>query len=91
MSKPPFAEAWTTIKTLQGERFATKRELPFTYSVAGDALTTTRTDYPLGRAEFEKAYRLVPCKGPGEFNNDVRGPAYVWAILHDERVRKGRW
>jgi hypothetical protein len=88
---PPFEVIWARITALQGEQFSTITGLPFTYSVNGEGLFPSRTDYRLSRGDFETAYALVPIPGPGVINNDVRGPAYVWAILHDQRVSQGAW
>ena len=43
--------------------------------------------YPLHRSQFEKAYGQGPLTGPGQLNDLVRGPSYVYAILTDPRVR----
>ena len=82
---------WARISNLAGKRFTTKTGKPFTYTVTNDALVTDRTDYLLGRRNFETALAHVPCGGPGEINQTVRGPSYVWAILHDARVRRSDW
>jgi hypothetical protein len=90
-NKPPFAEVWQRIVALEGESFTTITGLPFEYVVDGEALIPSRTDYRLSRGNFEKAFARVPIGKPREISNDVRGPSYVWAILHDERVSSGRW
>jgi hypothetical protein len=51
----------------------------------------SRTDYGISKAEFGKALALVPFDGPGVISDTVRGPSYVWAVLHDKRVRKHDW
>ena len=91
MNKPAFEEVWRRIVECEGEGFHTKTNLPFTYWIRGNTVIPDRTRYPLHKSNFEKAYRLVPIYGPGEINNIVRGPAYVWAILHDSRIRHGDW
>lgn len=88
---PPFDVIWGRIVALQGEQFNTITGLPFTYQVDGDALYPSRTNYRLSRSDVEAAYGMVPIPGPGAINNDVRGPAYIWAILHDQRVSQGAW
>lgn len=88
---PPFEDIWNRILALEGETFTTITGLPFTYVVTGDALYPSRTDYRLSRSDVEKAYGLVPLPGPGVINRVVRGPAYIWAILHDSRVSQGAW
>lgn len=91
MTKPQFSEIWNRIVGLAGEVFHTKRGLEFTYRVSGNVVTTSRTQYQRSRADFETAYGMVPLPGPGEINELVRGPAYIWAVLHDERVARGTW
>ena len=97
-----FEQIWDRICSLQGQRFATKMGLPFTYSV--EARTTVwverngrRVNQSLGKSNFSQVYLMMherPIEGPGEITgrarqrreSDVRGPSYVWAILHDKRV-----
>ena len=67
--------------------FHTKRGLPFTYEIEGNQLIPNRTEYPLHKSNFRKAYELMPVSGPGELTNEVRGPSYVWAILNDSRIQ----
>jgi hypothetical protein len=90
-TKPPFDEAWRRVTEYAGAIFYTKTGYPFTYTVEDDAVKTSRTSYTLYRDQFEKAYNLAPVKGPGEYTNLVRGPSYIWAILHDERIRRKQW
>lgn len=82
---------WNRLKDLQGEEFFTKTGKPFRYSIAGDVLCVTRTEYNLTKANFGKALEVTPFDGPGSVNALVRGPSYVWALLHDDRVRGDDW
>ncbi|OBY25225.1 hypothetical protein [Leisingera sp. JC1] len=91
MPKSTIEEVWNRIGALAGREFQTISGKTFTYSMDGDGFITSRTDYRLGRADVEKALALVPLSGPGEVNQLVRGPAYLWAILHDQRVRNADW
>ncbi len=79
---------WKRLKRLEGEHFVTKTGLPFTYEISGNSLTPSRTKYNIGIRDFENALKEMPLRGPGEINDIVRGPAYVWALLNDERVNK---
>lgn len=81
-----FDIVWRRIVALEGEPFTTKKGLPFTYRIEREALYPSRTEYRLSRADFAKAYSRVPLAGPGLINREVRGPSYIWAILHDKRV-----
>lgn len=81
-------KVWNKIISFAGESFYTKSGLEFKYVVKGNTIIPDRTNYPLSKNEVKKAYELMPLKGPGEINNVVRGPAYIWAILNDERILK---
>jgi hypothetical protein len=86
LNKPPFSEVWNRIVAHEGELFHTISNLPFKYQVGGNIVVPDRTRYLLHKSDLEKAYELVPMKGPGIINDLVRGPAYIWAILHGERI-----
>ncbi|MEY8838774.1 hypothetical protein AB9K41_07055 [Cribrihabitans sp. XS_ASV171] len=65
--------------------------MPFTFTIVGDVLRVDRTKYNLSKGNFAKGLEIVPFDGPGAVQSAVRGPSYVWAILHDARVRKNEW
>lgn len=88
---PPFDETWNRIIAHAGENFYTKTGLEFTYEINGDIFYPSRTNYKIHKADFEKAYAYVPIDGPSVINNMVRGPAFVWAVLHDQRISNGMW
>lgn len=91
MARPGFEEVWERIVAHAGEAFHTKTGLPLTYEVVEDSLYPSRTKYRISKADFQAAYQMVPIEGPGAINDIVRGPAYVWAILHDPRISSGQW
>ena len=91
MSVPGIDSVWKRIVALEGQGFHTISGKPFTYSVDGDAFIPSRTDYRLSKGNLAKALAFVPFAGPGVVNQLVRGPAYVWAVLHDPRVREMDW
>ena len=82
---------WARITTLEGETFETKTGKPFTFEISGTVFRPSRTKYNVTRGDFAKVLELVPLDGPGPISNLVRGSAYVWAVLHDRRVRRGDW
>ncbi len=87
----PFEEIWSRIIINSGELFHTKTGLEFTYKIEGDRFYPSRTDYAISKTDFRTAYELVPIDGPGVINDKVRGPAYVWAVLHDQMISNGEW
>lgn len=84
--EPNFDLIWKRICEHAGDSFETKSGRPFTYEIDGNAVIPSRTDYRLGKGDFQKAYGLHPVDGPGDLNQLVRGPAYIWAVLHDHRI-----
>ena len=90
-SMPSIDDLWVRLKSLQGRDFETKTGKPFTYEITGDVFYPSRTTYNISKAEFRKALALAPLDGPGAIRDTVRGPAYVWAVLHDKRVRRQDW
>ncbi len=81
-----FDAVWSRIREHKGERFKTATGLPFQYKMQGDSVLTDRTEYPLHRSNFEKAFLMGAMSGPGAYGDEVRGQSYVWAILHDARI-----
>lgn len=71
--------------------FQTITGLRFTYEISGKGFVPSRTNYRISRTDFEDAYQCVPIEGPGVINEIVRGPAYVWAVLHDPRISLSQW
>jgi len=91
MPRPSIDDLWGRLRALEGHKFETKTGKPFTYGISGAVFHPSRTTYNVSKAEFRKAFALVPFDGPGVINRVVRGPAYVWAVLHDRRVRGQDW
>ena len=89
--KTSFNEVFNRILAHKGETFHTITGLPFTYEIRGNIFYPSRTHYQISRSDFEKAYDMVPIKGPGIINDIVRGPTYIWAVLHDQRISLGEW
>jgi hypothetical protein len=91
MNKISIEELWRRLKELEGQEFKTIRSLPFTFDIVGKVFHPSRTKYNIGQSDFEKALALVPLSGPGKLGDLVRGQPYIWAVLHDERVRRNDW
>jgi hypothetical protein len=82
-----FEAVWDKIVCHAGEEFYTKTKQPFAYKMVNNCVVPDRTNYPLSKSNFEKAAQIEPLDGPGQINHLVRGPAYVYAILTDTRIR----
>ena len=83
-----FDLVWENIEKHSGEEFHTKNGLPFTYSIYNKGIVPNRTGYRLSASNFEKALSIIDeIDGPGAISDMVRGPAYVYAILKDKRIR----
>jgi len=88
---PSFNEIWNRIVAHQGETFRTKTGKPFTYQIDSNYFLPSRTNYRIIKNDLETAFADVPFDGPGKINWRVRGPAYIWAVLHDPRIRRDNW
>ena len=86
--KPNIETLWGRIKALAGQEFETKTGKPFSYEISGNIFLPSRTKYNITKTDFAKTLELIPLDGPGEISNLVRGSAYIWAVLHDRRIRK---
>jgi hypothetical protein len=81
---------WVKLQAHEGETFRTVTGLPFTYRMGNEFLIPIRNAVPvkqsLTKENFARALGLLPFNSPGEINNIIRGPAYVYALLHDLRI-----
>jgi len=81
-----FEEVWNRIVKHQKEIFHTKRGLELRYTIKGNKLCHNRTYQEIPRSQFLKAYKKFPLKGPSDISDMVVGPAYIYAILTDNRI-----
>jgi hypothetical protein len=87
---PTIEEVWGRIEAHAGELFHQKRGAAFTYTVGGGCVRPDRTNRLLPRSDFTAALELVPSPTTVPFQR-LQGPSYVWAILHDPRIRRDDW
>lgn len=90
MTKPTFGAVWSRVKAHEGEPFRQIRSQEFTYRIKGEALVPSTTNQNLPRAQFEKAYALMPLSSTTPLQH-LRGPSYLYAVLMDARVRQADW
>ena len=88
-----FEQVWRNIVVQQGERFETRRNIPFTYRIEGNNIRPLHEDgSEINRlipqndflTVFETPnFRELPLTA---FNNTIQGSSYVMAILSDPRI-----
>lgn len=83
-------ELWSTLERLEGEEFHQIRGKAFTYSLSGDGLRPSTTDWVIPKHHFAEALDLVPLKNTVPVQH-LYGPSYIYAVLMDPRVRDGNW
>jgi hypothetical protein len=88
---PSIEEIWIRLKSCEGEDFETKTGKAFRYEIRGNLFLPSRAKQQISKAEFGKVLDMVPLDGPGQISQLVRGSAYVWAVLHDRRIRREDW
>jgi hypothetical protein len=81
-----FENVWRRVVAAAGQEFRTKTGLLLRYYVDGPWVFPDRTVYRIPKSDFATAWALMPLRGPGEINYEVRGPAYIYAILTDPRI-----
>ena len=83
-------EVWSRIKEHEGDTFKTITGLEFSYSIDGDSIIPSRTDWNIPKSHVGKSLERVPLKDTTEIK-DLMGPSYLWGILNDERISSGDW
>lgn len=83
-------DVWPRIKSFAGQTFRQKGGKEFTYRAGDNYIELATTNRNVSRAAFAKALERVPLDGPGQVN-DLSAPSYIYAILMDDRVARGRW
>jgi hypothetical protein len=76
---------WSRIVAYWGEVFHLLGGRSFTYSVIGDTVHVDTGNADLARREIEMALDRMPLTDPDDLNN-LRDPAYVYAILTERRI-----
>ena len=88
---PSVDEVWARIKLNVGEDFETITGKGFQYEVRGNLFYPSRARQHIPKSECAKVIAVAPLDGPGRISQEVRGSAYVWAVLHDKRIRQEDW
>lgn len=81
-----FDIVWNRIRQHKGEIFTTIRGLSFSYSILGNWVVISDTDFRITKSSFENAYHELPVESPDGFGTDVQGKYFIYAILLDKRI-----
>ncbi len=87
----PFDQAWEGIVEHAGEFFRTQAGEWFTYRVEENRVLPSHSDARIPQADFERVFPMLPLVSPQKIGRFVTGAKWIYAILHDERIRRGRW
>lgn len=76
---------WKRICNHEGEIFRQIKGKEFTYSVNGNYLRLSTTNYNVSKKTFEKAIEFLPLQNTVPIQN-LQAPSYLYAILMDSRI-----
>ena len=81
---------WRRIVKHQGQVFRQIRGGEFTYSIQGDQIVLSRTNWSIPRTHIEKALDLAPLESTVPVQH-LFGPSYIYALIMDPRIRQSDW
>jgi hypothetical protein len=81
---------WARIGANAGSEFRMIGGAVFHYSIVGGSVALDRTNYRIPKSDFEKALALCPLMNTTVVQH-LRAPAYLYAILMDDRIRQIDW
>jgi hypothetical protein len=86
------AIVWGRIISCAGKTFHTKTGIEFTYDRGSSFVKLNNTDRNIPMSDFMRALSLVPLPNVAAVQRmGVQGPAYLYAILMDQRIRQTDW
>ena len=83
-------EVWMRILDCEGKTFTQKRGGVFSFRRTGETLKLSRTNQPISRSVFERAFQRVPIEMPSLLT-DLRAPSYLFNALMDPKIRRDDW
>lgn len=81
-----FQDIWCKIEKHAGETFHTKDGKEFTYEIQGELFVADQGEQLISKNDFQNALKKISDVTPEELERIVKGPAYVWSVLSDERI-----
>lgn len=90
MSVPEIETVWARISANAESEFRMIQGGIFSYKIVSGHVVLDRTNHQIPKSQFEKSLALVPL-GNTTVIQHLRGPAYIYAILMDDRIRQVDW
>lgn len=87
MSKD-FDALWSRVQSCAGQTFLTKTGKICRYEARDSYVILENTQHNIPKAHFAKALELMPASKVTDLR-DLRGYAYLWGIMMDDRIRAG--
>jgi hypothetical protein len=83
---------WERILAHAGQLFHTKNGIPFTYHQGGNQIKLQNTNRNIPMSDVGKVLPYLPLPSTTVAQRlGVQGPAYLYAILMDPRIRQNDW
>lgn len=81
---------WERICQNEGKVFCQIRGKEFTYTVKGNYIKLSTTNYNVAKSVIEKALEFVPLENTVSIQH-LSAPSYLYAILMDKRIRMNEY
>lgn len=89
---PSSTIVWGRILSYAGQTFRTVTGVEFTYDPKRSYIRLNNTNRNIPESDFARALLLVPLPNVATVQHmGVQGPAYLYAMLMDPRIRKTDW
>ncbi|GEM49783.1 hypothetical protein [Deinococcus cellulosilyticus] len=76
------------LKHHEGETFQQVRGQRFTYTLKGETLVPSTTEWNIAPSQVRKALEFMPVRTVSELSG-LQAPSYLFALLMDPRIRQG--
>jgi hypothetical protein len=87
---PDINTVWARISANAGSEFRMIKGETFRYAIVSAHIALDRTNHQIAKSHVEKALAFVPLKNTRVIAH-LRAPAYLYAIVMDDRIRQIDW
>jgi len=89
---PNIGTVWSRVFAHAGQIFHTVSGIPFTYDCGMGYIRLKNTERNIPKSNFAKVLSCIPLGNVAKVQRlGVQGPAYLYAILIDPRIRQNDW